>query len=94
MSQANAMRTNGDHGGGDSPWPWRSGQVSRTELGSLPIPIHAQVVTFLLGDLVGRPLRVSAGVVPMDREPGRVTILTDAAGRIVDMWVDPDEQGE
>ncbi|OZI61917.1 hypothetical protein CAL28_22005 [Bordetella genomosp. 11] len=88
------MHTNGDCAGNDSPWPWHSGQVSRTDLGSLSIPIHAPVVTFLLGDLIGRALRISSGPVSADREPGRVTILTDAAGRITDMWVDPDDADE
>lgn len=91
MTQATAMRTNGDHGDGDFPWPWHSGLVSRTDLASLSIPIHSQVVTFLLGDLIGRKLRVASGPVSADREPGRVTILMDAAGRITDMWVDPDD---
>ncbi|OZI19880.1 hypothetical protein CAL26_20170 [Bordetella genomosp. 9] len=94
MSLATAIRTNGDHEEAEFPWPSQSGQVSRTDLGSLPIPIHSQVVTFLLGDLIGRKLRVAAGPVPVDREPGRVTILMDATGRITDMWVDPDEDND
>jgi hypothetical protein len=93
MKQATAIRTNGDHGGGDFPWPWKSGQVSRTELGSLSIPIHPQVVTFLLGGLIGRKLRLVVGPVANGLEPGRVTIQIDQDGRIVDMWVDPDQQG-
>ncbi|ANN68153.1 hypothetical protein [Bordetella bronchialis] len=94
MSHATAIRTNGDREDGHFPWPASSGQVSRTDLGSLAIPIHTQVVTFLLGDLIGRKLRVASGPVTVDREPGRVTILTDAAGRITDMWVDPDDHDD
>jgi hypothetical protein len=94
MNQANPMRTNGDRSGEEFPWPSRSGQVSRTDLGSLPIPIHSHVVTFLLGDLIGRKLRVAAGAAVLDREPGRVTILTDSAGHITDMWVDPGDEPE
>lgn len=93
MSQPTAIRANGHHESGEFPWPWRSGQVSRTDLGSLAIPIHPPVVSFLLGDLIGRKLRVASGPVSADRDPGRVTILTDGAGRITDMWVDP-EDGE
>jgi hypothetical protein len=101
MNDDAAVRTNGadviygGNGGGDHPWPWRSGLVTRTEgLRSLPIPIHSEVVTFLLGDLIGRNVRVSSAALGTDIEPGRVTILTDQEGRIVDLWVDPDPEDQ
>jgi hypothetical protein len=97
MSEETAVRVNGVHRmgrdtcDGEHPWPWRSGLVTRTEgLRSLPIPIHSDAVIFLLGDLVGRKLRVSSMPVTMEADPGRVTIRTDKDGRIVDIWVDPD----
>lgn len=90
MSKATAASSDGN-AVGDHAWPWRSGMVSRNAgIRSLPIPVHPEVLAFLLGDLVGRKLRVSPGPVATESEPGRVTILVDQEGRIADMWIDPD----
>ena len=79
--------------GDDShPWPWKQGMLKdKSDIGLLPIPIDPKAVMFLLADLVGRRLRVSSGVVTMDIDPGRVTIIVEeGTNRIVDIWVDPD----
>lgn len=78
-------------GGLGIPWPLKAGEVAKD---NRPVPWPWALATKedlsrLLGELIGRPLRVSSGPVPQDVVPGRLTILTDANGRIKDLYVDP-----
>lgn len=86
-----ASARGGGDGGGDIVYPWKQGMLKGIrDIGLLPIPFDPQVM-FLLSDLVGRKLRVSTGVVTMEIDPGRVTILVEeGTNRIMDIWVDPD----
>jgi hypothetical protein len=95
MSAGTAVRGNDRHIGSGHPWPSKRGSVAKAPIRELPISIDPDVLVFFLGDLVGRKLRVVQGPMPMhadsrDLDPGRVTILTDGEGNIVDMWVDRD----
>lgn len=77
-------------GGEGIPWPLKAGTLTND---NRPVPwpwaVSSENIALLLSDLVGRQLRVSSGSVSQEVVPGRVTILTNEAGHIVDIYVDP-----
>jgi len=78
-------------GGEGIPWPLKAGTLVNDNRPVIwPWAISRENVALLLGDLVGRALRVSSGPVSQEVVPGRVTVLTNEAGQIVDIYVDPD----
>lgn len=84
-------KQHGGTGGEGIPWPLKAGEVVKD---NRPIPWPWSLATKedlsrLLAELIGRQVRVSSGSVPQDVVPGRLTILTDANGRIKDLYVDP-----
>ena len=81
-------------GPGDTPifpWPTKVGEVSaNADDRWIPWPFTKEATTKLLAEFIGRKVRVSNGPVTQETEPGRITILTDAEGRIVDIYMDPE----
>ena len=72
-----------DNSGGSHPWPWSKKGDDWT-----PWPVsHSTGV----GELIGKKCRVvrEGDHVTGDIEPGRVTILINQHGRIVEIYEDP-----
>lgn len=75
------------------PWPTKAGEVAaQGDDRWVPWPLTKQATTKLLAEFIGRKVRVSSGAVPQGIDPGRITIMTDADGRIVDIYIDPDRE--
>lgn len=79
-------------GGGDGiPWPLKPGELIKDNRPVIwPWSLATREdLSRLLGELVGRQVRVVTSPDLQDVVPGRLTIVTDSSGRIADLYVDP-----
>lgn len=91
QDESKASQSEGVDGGGEFGWPTTPGMLKPPGGVKLPMPWKREMTTYLLSQLIGRPLRVSDGAVTKEILPGRVTIIVDKANIIRDIYIDPGE---
>ncbi len=79
----------GGDGGGDIVWPWAN---SVNDDDFVPWPISKSLGPRAVSELIGKKCRVVkiTDRVTGDRDPGRVTILLDEHGHILEIYKEPD----